>query len=95
MFWMAALAALGVSCALSLPWTLRFPAADWVLGGFLLGGVTHVLVDWPNPMGVPLWRPGKRHSLRWWRSGEHEIAIVLAFSALAWGCWKLPIPHFR
>lgn len=44
--------------------------------GFAVGGLTHLLMDVPNPMGVPLWVPWRRKSLRWWRSGEHEIFLV-------------------
>ena len=32
--------------------------------GFSAGGLTHLLVDVPNPMGVPVWHPWRRTSLR-------------------------------
>jgi membrane-bound metal-dependent hydrolase YbcI (DUF457 family) len=40
--------------------------------GFFVGGITHLLMDVPNPMGIPLKCPlGKcRYSLRWWKSGN-------------------------
>jgi inner membrane protein len=54
--------------------------------GFAAGGLTHLLCDWPNPTGLPFGTPfGKRHSLRWWRSGEMEWLVVPCFSLLAVG----------
>lgn len=47
--------------------------------GFAAGGVTHLLADWPNPLGVP-WLLTKRYSLRWWKSGRCDVLIV----ALVW-----------
>ncbi len=54
--------------------------SPWLLG-FGAGGLSHLLVDLPNPMGVPVWLPfaRSRKSLRWWRSGEHEFLIVAVF----------------
>lgn len=43
--------------------------------GFAAGGVTHLLADWPNPLGVP-WLLTKRYSLRWWKSGSCDLLIV-------------------
>ncbi|MCY1380028.1 hypothetical protein D9M69_678080 [compost metagenome] len=36
----------------------------------------HLLADWPNPLGVP-WI-FRRHSLRWWKSGRHDIIVIIA-----------------
>lgn len=53
------------------------PVASGLLG-FAVGGLTHLAVDLPNPMGIPLWTPWRRVSLRLWVSGSHEIEQVLA-----------------
>lgn len=46
--------------------------------GFAVGGIMHLLTDWPNPMGVPwIYR---RHSLGLWRSGHLETMVI----TLAW-----------
>ena len=50
--------------------------------GFAAGGVTHLLADWPNPLGVP-WLLTKRYSLRWWKSGRCDMLVVLAVWAAA------------
>ena len=34
----------------------------------------HLLADWPNPLGVP-WII-RRHSLRWWKSGRHDLIVI-------------------
>lgn len=90
LWWAVAAVFVGTSLLMHAEWTLRAALPAWMLFGFLLGGCTHILVDWPNPMGVPLWFPHARHSLRLWRSGEHELEIVLAFGVLAWACWGFP-----
>lgn len=46
--------------------------------GFTLGGLTHLVMDWPNPMGIPVWVPWRRVSGQLWRSGKREILLVLA-----------------
>lgn len=48
------------------------------LFGFTVGGIMHLLADWPNPMGVP-WVYG-RHSLKLWKSGKCDSVVV----SLAW-----------
>lgn len=56
------------------------------------GGLMHALTDWPNPMGVPLFLPWRRHSLNWWRSGRHEFLLIVAafgLAALTWGNYLL------
>ncbi|WP_066338080.1 metal-dependent hydrolase [Azohydromonas lata] len=48
------------------------------LFGFAAGGLIHLLIDWPNPLGVPiLW---SRHSLKLWKSGHADSFVVAA-------CW--------
>lgn len=49
--------------------------------GFCFGGLSHVIVDLPNPMGIPLFHPWRRSSLRWWKSGQNEFWIISAFLA--------------
>ncbi len=58
------------------------------LAGFAVGGLSHLLGDWPNPMGVPWFLPTRRHSLNWWQSGQHEIEIVAVVAGLAWLSWR-------
>lgn len=63
-------------------WTLLGPAW-WAapLFGFAVGGLMHLLTDWPNPLGVPwLWR---RHSLKLWKSGRADSVVVLSCWAMA------------
>ncbi|MHB1666149.1 metal-dependent hydrolase [Thiomonas sp.] len=55
--------------------------------GFALGGLVHLAMDVPNPMGIPVFVPNQRVSLRWWKSGQHEIALVL----LLWGLGALSL----
>lgn len=50
--------------------------------GFSIGGLLHVLTDFPNPMGVPVLHPWSRSSLRWWASGKREWLIVLGCAIL-------------
>jgi membrane-bound metal-dependent hydrolase YbcI (DUF457 family) len=52
--------------------TLAAPAAF----GFAVGGLMHLLADWPNPLGVP-WIYG-RHSLNLWKSGRCDMIVVSA-----------------
>ena len=51
--------------------------------GFAAGGLTHLLFDLPNPLGVPILSPVHRLSLRWWNSGEHDGLLTLACIVLA------------
>jgi membrane-bound metal-dependent hydrolase YbcI (DUF457 family) len=44
--------------------------------GFAVGGLMHLLADWPNPLGVP-WIYG-RHSLNLWKSGRCDMIVVSA-----------------
>jgi inner membrane protein len=45
--------------------------------GFLFGGVIHLLVDLPNPLGIPILTPYNRFSLKLWKSGKNETLITL------------------
>ena len=45
-----------------------------LLFGFAVGGIMHLLADWPNPMGVP-WIVG-RHSLKLWKSGNCDFFVI-------------------
>lgn len=67
------------------------------LGGFALGGLAHLLGDWPNPTGVPwLWpRDRSRHSLRWWVSGHYDTAISLFAWLIALIPWAFLVPVVR
>ena len=49
--------------------------------GFSLGGLLHLLVDIPNPMGIPILTPYNRFSLKLWKSGKFEnfICFILLF----------------
>lgn len=48
--------------------------------GFAVGGIMHLLADWPNPLGVP-WIIN-RHSLNLWKSGRCDMIVeFLAWSA--------------
>lgn len=72
-FWLV----LGVASAMHMP--------SWIaiIGlGLAIGAASHLLVDWPNPTGIPTWHPWLRHSLHLWRSGEHEVPIVLLLFGL-------------
>ena len=53
--------------------------------GYAAGGLTHLLFDLPNPMGVPIFTPVHRLSLRWWHSGDHDAALSLACALIAAG----------
>lgn len=47
-----------------------------LLLGYSIGGLLHLLVDIPNPMGIPILTPKKRFSLNLWRSGKMEPLIL-------------------
>ena len=48
---------------------------------FVGAGLSHLIMDWPNPAGVPFVWPTVRHSLKWWTSGAHEKLLI----AISWG----------
>ncbi|MFW6343082.1 MAG: metal-dependent hydrolase [Halothiobacillaceae bacterium] len=58
-----------------------------LLLAFAAGGLIHLLGDWPNPTGIPIWTPLRRHSLNWWRSGEREWLMVPVFLSVGFGLW--------
>lgn len=51
--------------------------------GFGMGGLMHLAMDIPNPMGVPIIHPWKRFSFKWWKSGENEVILALVTNAIA------------
>lgn len=58
--------------------------------GFLLGGISHLACDIPNPTGVPVLWPTAKHriSLRWWKSGSaFEWIEILAFWGITASVW--------
>lgn len=75
-------------------WVAAFGWAVWIFHaqvgllsaaaiGFVVGGLIHLVCDWPNPTGIPWFLPTQnhRHSLRLWRSGQHDFLIsVTAFT---------------
>jgi membrane-bound metal-dependent hydrolase YbcI (DUF457 family) len=52
--------------------------------GFSIGGLLHLLLDIPNPMGIPILTPTRRFSLNLWNSGSNEfvIHILLAMGTI-------------
>jgi len=44
--------------------------------GFTVGGLLHLAVDFPNPMGIPVLTPYHRLSLNLWKSGRNEGFII-------------------
>jgi len=53
------------------------------LFGFAVGGLLHLAVDFPNPLGIPVFWPTYRISLNLWKSGKNEslvISMVAMFS---------------
>jgi membrane-bound metal-dependent hydrolase YbcI (DUF457 family) len=86
-WWPLWVLALIVAVHLSIPL-----AAAWLLG-FSLGGLSHILVDLPNPMGVPIWTPAasSRRSLKLWRSGQREFLIIAVFWLLGYQVFRLAL----
>jgi membrane-bound metal-dependent hydrolase YbcI (DUF457 family) len=63
--------------------------------GFACGGLLHLLLDAPNPMGIPVFTPFHRMSLNLWESGRFETTILVGLTALAgsihqfnWHYWQ-------
>ena len=67
------------------------------LAGFTAGGVMHLLMDVPNPTGIPILTPlaRSRFGFGWWRSGNAlEPLAGLAMAALAGAVlWAALNPH--
>lgn len=64
------------------------PAA--ALLGASIGSLVHLLGDAPNPMGVPWifpWRRVRLGQRGLWRSGQHEVSMVVAFSTVGFLAW--------
>ncbi len=47
------------------------------MAGFAVGGLVHLAMDIPNPMGIPILLPTRRVSLYWWKSQEHVLELTL------------------
>ena len=69
----------------------------WGIVGFASGGVLHLFCDWMTPMGIPFLRPfGKRHSLRWYRTGGlGELLAVACICVICMGVGYINITHLR
>ncbi|AOV18764.1 hypothetical protein BJI67_16115 (plasmid) [Acidihalobacter aeolianus] len=66
---------------------VRFSLPGYVVLGYALGGLLHVIADLLTPMGVPILTPVRRHSLRLVRGAGGELMVVglaLAVGLLAW-----------
>ena len=67
------------------------------LAGFTAGGVMHLLMDVPNPTGIPILTPlaRSRFGFGWWRSGNAlEPLAGLAMAAVAGAVlWAALNPH--
>ena len=86
----------GILWVVAFAWALILAARGHALGlfpaavlGFTLGGLIHLICDWPNPTGVPWFWPtsAHRHSLRLWRSGEHDFLISASAAAASIVPW--------
>ncbi|MBU2952204.1 metal-dependent hydrolase [Marinobacter sp. F3R08] len=63
--------------ASALPYPgITYPA----LVGFSVGGITHLVFDWPNPTGIPWLHPWKRHSLKLWKSGRADTVLIVIWA---------------
>ena len=52
------------------------------LYGFALGGVSHWIGDVGTPMGVPVWHPFRRISVRLWSSESEMVPVALAWAGV-------------
>lgn len=43
---------------------------------FTIGGLSHLLTDFPNKMGIPIFLPNQRFCLGWWKSGNSEPFLI-------------------
>lgn len=65
--------------------------------GCAIGALTHILGDAPNPMGIPWLFPHKRLRIGrkgLWRSGQHELLIILGYGAFGYAVWRLTGGHW-
>lgn len=67
--------------ALAWAWFHRDTWAGSMTMGFVVGGLMHLLMDWPNPKGIPVLTPWRRISLKLWKSGQNEGLLV----GISWG----------
>lgn len=61
-----------------------------VVVGAAVGSLVHILGDAPNPMGIPWLLPHRRIRFGrkgWWRSGQHEVLMTLAFAGFGFAAW--------
>ena len=54
--------------------------AIWAIAllGYAMGGLSHLLLDWPNPTGIPFLHPWDHRTLGLWDSGEMEWVLLPA-----------------
>lgn len=60
--------------------------------GAAIGSFTHILGDAPNPMGIPWCWPTRRLRIGkkgLWRSGQHELLMILGYAAFGYAVWRL------
>lgn len=62
-----------------------------LLLAFCIGGLTHLSMDLPNPMGIPILHPRRRKSLRLWSSGKNEPALIVLTWVIGFGSIALAI----
>jgi inner membrane protein len=60
-----------------------------ILLGFSIGGLLHLLVDLPNPMGIPILSPMHRFSLNLWNSGQFEKTIIVLSVSFTLYCYDI------
>ena len=69
-----------VPWCLALTWALTTSEptrASTVFMGFVVGGLTHLVMDVPNPTGIPILLPWRRMSLNLWTGDEMVLPMVL------------------
>lgn len=60
-----------------------------ILFSFSVGGVLHLMLDFPNPTGIPIINPFKTYKVRFnkryglWKSGEFEWIIIPVMFCIA------------
>lgn len=79
--------------------TSKTNAEPWVwelLLGYSIGGLIHLLLDIPNPMGIPVFTINKRISLNLWRSGEAEWLLdTIAIAGLLFYLGPILLDYFK
>jgi inner membrane protein len=79
--------------AYGLGWITRTPHPLWL--AFCIGGWWHLVLDAPNPMGLPVWTPYQRKSLSWWKSSERIPELVLLSLGTGFALLSLPALFVR